>query len=48
MRGIAATYGHHDHREAKGDALERLATEIQRIIDPPPSDKVVRFRGAGG
>ena len=47
VRGISATYGHHDHAEAKGDALERLAAEIQRIIDPPP-DTVIQLREAGG
>ena len=46
VRGIAGTYGHHDHREAKGAALERLAAEVQRIVDPPPEDKVVNLREA--
>jgi integrase len=43
VRGIAGTYGHHDHRAAKGAALERLAAEVQRIVDPPPTDKVVQM-----
>ena len=47
VRGIAGVYGHHDHREAKGAALERLAAEIQRIIDPPP-DTVMQIREVGG
>jgi integrase len=46
VRGVAGTYGHHDHREAKGAALERLAAEVQRIVDPPPEDKVVDIRKA--
>ena len=47
VHGIAGVYGHHDHREAKGAALERLAAEIQRIIDPPP-DTVMQLREVGG
>jgi integrase len=46
VRGIAGTYGHHDHREAKREALERLAAEVQRIVDPPPEDKVINIRKA--
>ena len=46
VKGVAGTYGHHDHREAKGAALARLAAEVQRIVDPPPADKVVDIRKA--
>ncbi len=46
--GVAGIYGHHDHREAKRSALALLAAEVQRIIDPPPADKVVDIRRGAG
>jgi integrase len=48
VRGVAGTYGHHDHREAKGAALERLAAEVQRIVDPPPEDTVISIHAQAG
>ena len=46
VKGVAGTYGHHDHREAKGAALERLAAEVGYILNPPPTGKVVDIRRA--
>ena len=48
IAGIGGTYNHHAYTDEKGAALERLAAEIGRIVDPPPADeKVVEFRKAG-
>ncbi len=47
IAGIGGTYNHHAYTEEKGTALERLAAEIGRIVDPPPADeKVVELRKA--
>ena len=48
IAGIGGTYNHHAYTEEKGTALEMLAAEIGRIVDPPPADeKVVELRRAG-
>ena len=45
VSGIGGTYNHHDYTEEKGTALEKLAAEIGRIVDPPPADgTIVDFR----
>ncbi len=45
--GISATDNHHAFTEEKGAALERLAAEIEYIVDPPPTDeKIVDVRRA--
>ena len=31
--------------QAIGGALEKLAAEVRRIVDPPPADKVIELRG---
>ena len=47
ISGIGGTYNHYSHIDEKGRSLERLAVEIQRIIDPPVDDeKVVPFGAA--
>ncbi len=44
ISGIGGTYNHYSHTEEKGTALERLAAEIQRIINPPEDGaKAVQF-----
>ena len=44
--GIEATYNRHGYEVEKADALQKLATLIDTIIDPLPGDKVVPLRGA--
>ena len=48
--GESGTYTHDDDgeifMEQKREALERLAAEIQRLVDPPDEDKVVDIRKA--
>ena len=39
--GIGGTCNHHDFTEEKGAALGRLATAIQRVVDPPEEDEKV-------
>ena len=46
VKGISGHYNHHDFEESNGAALERLAAEVQRIVDPPPEDKVIDIRKA--
>lgn len=41
--GVSGIYSHHDFERERGAALETLATEIGRIINPPSDDKVVRL-----
>jgi integrase len=47
VAGISGHYNHHDFKESNGAALKHLAAEVQRIVDPPPADKVVDFRKTG-
>lgn len=43
--GIGGIYNHHDYTGQKGAALEKLAAEIEQIVNPPPADdKVVQLR----
>ena len=39
---LAKIYNHHDYADEKRDALERWATRLREIIEPPP-DNVVRL-----
>jgi Phage integrase family len=43
--GIRATYDLHEFKAAKRDAFEKLAAEVERIINPP-ADNVERLRRA--
>jgi integrase len=38
--GVRATYDKHDFLDEKRDALVRIAAEIERILNPPPSNVV--------
>ncbi len=40
VAGISGHYNHHDFKESNGAALAKLAAEVQRVVDPPPSDNV--------
>ena len=46
VKGISGHYNHHDFEESNGVALERLAAEVQRIVDPSPEDKVIQLEAA--
>ena len=39
-QGVRGTYDRHHYLDEKRDALEKLAAEVGRIIDPPPSNVV--------
>ena len=43
LRGVEGTYDRYDRFQEKSDALVRLAAEIERIVHPQPTDKVVQF-----
>jgi hypothetical protein len=36
IAGVEGTYDRHSYAEEKRDALEKLATMIERILNPPP------------
>ncbi len=38
IAGVEGTYDRHSYAEEKRDALEKLATMIERILNPPPSN----------
>jgi integrase len=38
IAGVEGTYDRHHYADEKRDALERLATTIERILNPPPSN----------
>jgi integrase len=38
IAGVEGTYDRHSYADEKRDALEKLATMIERIINPPPSN----------
>ena len=42
INGVEGIYDHHDYDSEKADALERLAAQVERIINPP-ADNVVEF-----
>jgi integrase len=46
IKGIAGHYNHDDHQRAVGAGLQRLAAEVERIVDPPPEGKVVHLHKA--
>jgi Arm DNA-binding domain len=41
IKGVEGVYDQHDYVEQKRDALERLSSQIERIIDPPTGNVVV-------
>jgi integrase len=43
QRGIQGTYNVHEYYEEKSEALERLAAEIERIVNPTPANNVVQL-----
>jgi len=45
IKGVEGVYDQHDYVEQKRDALERLSSQIDRIINPP-ADNVVVLREA--
>jgi integrase len=45
IRGVRATYDRHAYHPEKQQAFEALATEIGRIVNPPPASKVLPFKG---
>jgi integrase len=44
ITGIRSVYDHHDFRDEKADAFERLASLVDRIINPPPANVVTLRR----
>jgi integrase len=44
--GVAGIYDRYRYDHEKADALQRLATLIEMIVNPSPGDKVVQLRGA--
>jgi hypothetical protein len=38
IAGVEGTYDRHSYAEEKRDALEKLTTMIERILNPPPSN----------
>jgi integrase len=44
--GVAGVYDVHRYEHEKADALRKLASLIDKIVSPPPGDKVVPLRGA--
>src|ERR1035437_5940803 len=38
IAGVEGTYDRHSYADEKRDALEKLATMIERILNPPPSN----------
>jgi hypothetical protein len=38
IAGVEGTYDRHSYADEKRDALEKLATMIERILSPPPSN----------
>jgi integrase len=41
---IRATYDRHTYAEERREAFEKLAAEIERIVQPPPAGKVIALR----
>ncbi len=42
IKGMSGHYNHDDFKEPNGEALERLAAKVRKIVYPPPDDgKVV-------
>lgn len=44
--GVEGTYDRHHYDPEKLDALNRLAAQVGRILDPPPAGKVINLREA--
>jgi integrase len=42
--GVQGIYNRHDYFDEKSDALQRLATLIEQIINPPDTDNVVELK----
>jgi integrase len=43
IRGVEGVYNRHDYFEEKSDALKRLATMVETILNPPTETNVVRL-----
>jgi integrase len=43
IRGAEGHYDLHEYEHEKGIALQRLAAELERIVNPPEGDNVVAF-----
>jgi integrase len=43
LKGVQAVYNQHDYFEELTEALERLAAEIERIVNPTPANNVVQL-----
>ena len=41
--GVEGVYDQHSYDEEKAHALKELASQVERIINPPPKAKVVRM-----
>ena len=44
IKGVEGVYDQHSYDDEKADALNRLAAEVERIINPPPKAKVIRLK----
>jgi integrase len=45
IRGVQGIYNRHAYSEEKGQALARLASLVERIVNPPSTENVVTLRG---
>ena len=48
LPGIRGTYDLHDYEKEKRHAFEALAAEIERIVRPPPAEKVADLAAERG
>jgi integrase len=46
--GVRATYDRYDYLDEKRDAFEKLAAQLDMILNPPPTGKVLPFQQAAG
>jgi len=47
ISGVEGTYDRHSYADEKRDALEKLAATIERILNPPPSERRNTYGGPG-
>ena len=45
LGGVRGTYDRHEYHAEKKHALEQLAAQIERIVNPPEGNVVVPLRG---